>query len=83
MMYPDIVLSKEVERLKRDNARIRRTLRNHTAKLEEVVAHLAAVETMIDGMRRDIGRERLTFKARPIEGPAEENAEEGDTNGVQ
>ncbi len=71
-------LADDVRALQRDNARLKRTIANHSAKLEEVVNHLMAVETMIDGMRREIKengqRAVLTFKARPL---AQEEEKDG------
>lgn len=61
-------LEEQIAFLHRENARLKKTVQNHTAKLDEMIAHLSAVETMIDGMKRKMGKEVLTFKAKPIEG---------------
>jgi hypothetical protein len=55
-----------------DLMRLKKTVSNHTGKLEDVISHLLAVETMLDGMRREIRengkREALTFRKRDIGG---------------
>ena len=49
---------------------MKRAILNNRAKMDDVIAHLIAVETMIDGMRREIWRngqkEVLTFKKMPL-----------------
>jgi predicted nucleic acid-binding Zn-ribbon protein len=75
-MMLEPALRDDVAYLHRENERIKKTLHNHTAKLEDVVAHLSAVEEMIDGMRREIKengkRELLTFQKRPLKPPDDE-----------
>ena len=61
--------------LQRELARQKKRVTNHTVRLDELVEHLIAVETFIDGLKRRMDNEELTFKAKPLSRGAGENVD--------
>lgn len=52
-----------VQKQQRDLERMKKTIQNHTGKLEDILATVNAMQKVMDGWRR----KGLRFEARPIE----------------